>query len=74
VIYLLGLSARSRPSETFVGGEDLQKFSDMRVSGTDFYKTIQDVGGLNKIYRLAENKVFDIMKEARFWSFVVTGS
>ncbi len=69
VIYLLGLSARSRPSETFIGGEDLQKFSDMRVSGTDFYKTIQDVGGLNKIYRLAENKVFDIYEGSKVLVF-----
>ncbi len=32
----------------------------MRVSGTEFYNTIQDIGFLGKIYKLAKNKAFDI--------------
>jgi hypothetical protein len=32
----------------------------MRVSGTEFYNTIKETGGLKTIYRLAERKVFDI--------------
>ena len=32
----------------------------MRMSGTEFYRTIQDMKGLKGIYALAQKKVFDI--------------
>jgi formate hydrogenlyase subunit 3/multisubunit Na+/H+ antiporter MnhD subunit len=60
VIYLLGLSAKSRVTDAFVGGENLATHKEMRMSGTEFYNTIQDVEGLKPIYSMAEKKSFDI--------------
>ena len=40
--------------------ELLEKHPDMRVSGVDFYQTIQEMGILKVIYKLAEKKVFDV--------------
>jgi len=60
IIYILGTAVKTRESAVFVGGEDLGNHPDMRVSGTEFYKTIQDVGILKAVYKLAERKLFDI--------------
>lgn len=60
VIYLLGKATKTRETESFVGGEFLEKHPDMRVSGIDFYHTIQEMGLLKGIYKLARKKVFDI--------------
>lgn len=60
VIYLLGTITKIRETDIFVGGEVLEEHPDMRVSGVEFYDTIQDIRFLRGIYKLAEKKVFDI--------------
>ncbi|NQT33493.1 MAG: NADH-quinone oxidoreductase subunit L [Candidatus Omnitrophica bacterium] len=60
VIYLMGTALKTRTTETFVLGEFIEDHPDMRLSGTDFYNTIKEIGILKVIYRLAEKKVFDI--------------
>jgi len=60
IIYFLGTITKTRETEAFVGGEILEKQSNMRVSGTEFYNTIKDITPLGTIYRLAGRKVFDI--------------
>jgi len=60
IIYLLGTIRKTRETEAFIGGEILEKQSNMRVSGTEFYNTIKEITPLDTIYRLAERKVFDI--------------
>ena len=60
IIYFLGTVTKTREAATFVGGEILEEQENMRVSGTEFYNTIQDIGILKVLYRLAEKKVFDI--------------
>lgn len=60
IIYLVGSVMKTRVAEPFVGGELLEKQVDMRVAGTDFYETIKDIGILKAIYKLAEEKVFDV--------------
>ena len=60
VIYLLGMAGKSRTTAPFIGGEDLKQHLEMRMSGTEFYRTIQDMRGLKGIYALAQKKVFDI--------------
>jgi NADH:ubiquinone oxidoreductase subunit 5 (subunit L)/multisubunit Na+/H+ antiporter MnhA subunit len=60
IIYLLGTITKTRETEAFIGGEILEKQSNMRVSGTEFYDTIKEIAPLDAIYRLAERKVFDI--------------
>jgi NADH:ubiquinone oxidoreductase subunit 5 (subunit L)/multisubunit Na+/H+ antiporter MnhA subunit len=59
LIYLLGAMTKTRETEAFVGGEKLVEHPEMRVSGTDFYRTIQDMRGLKEIYALAEKRQFD---------------
>ncbi len=70
VIYLLGKAAKIRETAGFVGGEDLRRHLDMRVSGTEFYNTIQEIGILKAIYKLAEKKVFDLYDLSRRVTFV----
>ncbi len=60
VLYLLGTAFKTRETGIFVGGEDPDAYPEMRVSGTAFYNTIQELGILRLIYRWAENKVFDV--------------
>jgi formate hydrogenlyase subunit 3/multisubunit Na+/H+ antiporter MnhD subunit len=60
IIYFLGTIVKTREVKTFVGGEFLEKHPEMRVSGTEFYNTVQDIGVLKAIYKLAQKKVFDI--------------
>ena len=58
IIYFLGNMKNIRVDEPFIGGELLTK--DMRPSGVEFYKTIQDIPLLSVIYGWAEKKRFDI--------------
>ena len=60
VIYLLGTVTKTRESKVFVGGEVIEDYPQMRISGTAFYNTIQEIGFLKNIYRLAEKRVFDL--------------
>ncbi|MGB2650975.1 MAG: proton-conducting transporter membrane subunit [Candidatus Omnitrophota bacterium] len=60
LIYLIGTFTKTRTTEIFVGGETVEQYPEMRVSGTEFYETIKDIGFLRAIYKLAEKKVFDI--------------
>lgn len=64
VIYLLG---RLKPREVnqFIGGENLAEHHKMRASGVEFYNTIKDIGLLNKIYKRAEDKFFDIYEQGK---------
>ncbi len=60
MIYLIGSALKTRTTDIFVGGETLEKYPEMRVSGTEFYNTIRDLKVLKPIYVLAERKWFDI--------------
>jgi formate hydrogenlyase subunit 3/multisubunit Na+/H+ antiporter MnhD subunit len=64
LIYLLGIKVKIRRTESFIGGEDLKSDPAMRLSGTEFYHTIENYGILTVIYRLAKDKVFDIYEVA----------
>ncbi len=59
LIYLLGRRAGVRVTDPFVGGESVAEHPEMRVSGTEFYKTIQDLGPLKSLYAWAEERRFD---------------
>ncbi|MCB4756177.1 MAG: hypothetical protein LHV69_03945 [Elusimicrobia bacterium] len=59
LIYLFGTIMKTRETEAFVGGEVLRDHPDIRVSGTEFYLTIQETGWLKKFYGWAERKFFD---------------
>ncbi len=57
-IYAMGSIKNLRIDEPFIGGEKLRE--DMKVSGVAFYKTIEEIPILAKIYGLARNGNFDI--------------
>jgi len=69
IVYLLGTIRKTRETEAFIGGEILEKQSNMRVSGTEFYNTIKDINPLGAIYGLAERKVFDIYDIGKIITF-----
>jgi len=51
-------SIKVRIVPNFIGGEEVKEEMDM--SGTEFYRTIEDMGFFKKVYELAKNKIFDI--------------
>jgi len=69
VIYLLGNIAKTRTVEPFIGGETLASNPEMRLSGTQFYNTIQEIGLLKAMYKSAENKAFDIYEVGTKFTF-----
>ncbi|MBN1794461.1 MAG: hypothetical protein JW844_05800 [Candidatus Omnitrophica bacterium] len=52
-----------RTDRTYIGGERLPESSF--ISGTDFYNTIKEIGVIQKIYRGAEKKYFDLYEQAK---------
>ncbi len=60
IIYFIANISKTRETDIFIGGEFPEKQPEMRISGTQFYNTVSDIGLLKRIYRLAEMKMFDI--------------
>lgn len=58
IIYAFGSIRKLRVDEPFIGGEKMTE--DMRLSGVTFYKTIEDLPLLARIYKWAEKGIFDI--------------
>ncbi len=58
IIYLMGKALTIREADTFTGGEPLS--NEERITGTGFYNTIREVGGIQRLYVWAEKKWFDI--------------
>jgi NADH:ubiquinone oxidoreductase subunit 5 (subunit L)/multisubunit Na+/H+ antiporter MnhA subunit len=70
IIYLLGTIVKTKEAQIFVGGETLEEHPQMRISGTEFYNTIQEVGLLKTLYKLAERKIFDLYDAGTRTTFV----
>ena len=58
IIYLMGTLKSARTDKTFIGGEKLT--AEERVTGTEFYNTVSDIGFISRIYKRAQEKLFDI--------------
>ena len=71
LIYLAGNMKGIREADSFIGGEKLPV--EVRVTGTGFYNTIREVGGIQRIYRWAEAKFFDIYNQGSQICFSVAG-
>jgi NADH:ubiquinone oxidoreductase subunit 5 (subunit L)/multisubunit Na+/H+ antiporter MnhA subunit len=67
VIYAAGRLKGTRSSSMYVGGELLT--ADERVTGTDFYTTVSDMGFFKTIYGWAEARAFDTYDIGRGISF-----
>lgn len=63
IIYLISKVSKFRTDESYIGGEKLSP--EMRVSGVEFYNTVQEMGFLKRIYQSAEDKAFDIYEVGR---------
>ena len=63
IIYLLGNFKSVRISDSYIGGEPIEK--DMRLSGTEFYNTVKEYGLLGAIYKKAEEGFFDIYDQSK---------
>ena len=64
LIYFLGTLKKARTVDIFMGGYQPEEVPGARVSGVDFYRTIQQLGLLRGIYRWAERKLFDLYEVA----------
>ena len=61
VLYLGGrLTKTLRQTEVFIGGESLDAVPGMRVSGSAFYNTIQELPIFCSVYRLAQKRSLDV--------------
>jgi len=69
--YLVLNSIKVRKGETFVGGEKLR--AGMEMSGTEFYRTIEEYPFFARIYQGAKNKVFDIYEVGKGIVFYFSG-
>jgi len=63
IIYGVLSSVKGRKVRSFVGGE--KKLKEMEMSGTEFYKTIEEVGFFSKMYKGAREKVFDLYDDTK---------
>jgi len=71
IIYFLGNFKSVRMSDSYIGGEPVEK--DMRLSGTEFYNTIKEYGLLGIIYKKAEAGFFDIYEQGKTLVFGIGG-
>ncbi len=61
ILYMAGRRVETmRQTQVFIGGETLDAVPGMRVSGSAFYDTIQQLPGFRSFYTLAQNRVFDL--------------
>ncbi len=72
IFRLKGLRPRLRQDATFVGGE-IMDLQENRVTGTEFYNTIKELGLLRAVYKMAEKGVFDIYAQGKNFTFSISG-
>ena len=61
ILYMAGRLVKTmRQTQVFIGGETLDAVPGMRVSGSEFYDTIQQLPGFRQFYTLAQNRLFDL--------------
>ena len=70
IIYLAGNLKGIREADSFIGGEKIPV--EERVTGTGFYNTIREMGGIRVFYNRAEEKWFDIYDIGKNISFGLT--
>jgi formate hydrogenlyase subunit 3/multisubunit Na+/H+ antiporter MnhD subunit len=71
IIYFLGNFKSVRMSDSYIGGEPVEK--DMRLSGTEFYNTVKEYDLLRIIYKKAEAGFFDIYEQGKALVFGIGG-
>lgn len=67
IIYFMGNFKGIRETPPYIGGYTVSK--DMRLSGTEFYRAIEELPLIKSLYAKAERKVFDIYEEGKKFVF-----
>ena len=67
IVYLAGQFRTRRVSSTYIGGEILPETT--RVTGSEFYETVQGMEFFSSIYKGAEKRAFDVYEILRGLSF-----
>ena len=62
-----------REDTSYVGGEIGAAAEPFRFQGTEFYRTVAEMGGLRRLYRRMEEQWFDLYHVGRRAVFYVTG-
>lgn len=65
IFKLMGLKSALRQDKAFVGCETPDINEESAVTGVDFYKTIEGVRLLRRIYKSAEKGTFDIYEQSK---------
>lgn len=73
IFSLKGLKPSLRQDATYTGGEIID-LEETRVTGTEFYNTIKELGLLRAIYRKAEQGFFDIYNQGKKITFSISGA
>lgn len=58
-VFGIGRLKKTRLTSTYTGGEEFN-LENQRPTGSDFYETVRDMGFIRTVYRLAEEKFFDL--------------
>jgi formate hydrogenlyase subunit 3/multisubunit Na+/H+ antiporter MnhD subunit len=77
IFKLKNLAPVYRQDTNYIGAETagLEKLLDEnRLTGTEFYNTVKDLGLLKAIYKKAQNGVFDIYEQGKKITFFVSGA
>jgi len=72
LIYRAGTLKSARSDDAYVGGEVMPE--EARVTGTEFYNTVKDLGLVRKFYQGAQVKVFDLYEHLKKITFYCTNS
>jgi len=72
VIYLANAAGAAREAKPFVGGETHEARDAFRFAGTEFYRTVLDLGPFTTLYKHAEQKWYDIYDLGRRATFYVS--
>jgi len=72
IFSLKGLKPAIRQDATYTGGE-IMDLGQNRVTGTEFYNTIKELGLLRAIYKKAEIGFFDIYEQGKRFIFSISG-
>ena len=65
IVKMKAIKPTLRQDAAFIGGESGDLIEKNAVTGTDFYLTIRELGGLKGIYQKAEKGYFDIYEQGK---------
>ncbi|RKY31638.1 MAG: hypothetical protein DRP67_02195 [Candidatus Omnitrophota bacterium] len=71
IMFILLSTVKVKRARNFIGGEI--QTEEMAMSGTEFYRTVYEIGFFKQLYKGAEKKIFDIYEILRNIVFYIGG-